>query len=616
MHLRILATTDLHMHLRPFDYFSGSEAQISSLTGLATTIQAARQEAANCLLVDNGDFLQGTPMSDMIAAPEMGWPADEIHPALAAMNALNYDVGTLGNHEFNFGLRYLGQATKAAQHPIVLSNARFATPTRINVQADVILTRTFRMENRAKSEIRIGVMGFVPPQILEWDARHLLGQVHVTPILETAQRQARALRAAGADIVLALCHSGIGHPGSVARGEDVGLALARLGQDIDALVLGHSHLQFPQSGTPRSTTDIDDHSGRLAGVPCAMAGANASHLGVIDLRLRQRDAGGWRVVSGTAHLRPCAQSSDTASARRVLAVTQTGHEKTLAYIRRPVGQTDVAFHTYFAALGMDQVTALVAEAQIQVARQALAGTHFEGLPLLSAAAPFKAGGRGGPANFTDIAPGPLANRHVADLYHYPNTISAIRVTGAQLRDWLERAAGLFATLGPDHSSTLQPLVDRRFPIYNFDTIFGLTYQIDPSQPARFHWETGEVQDPQASRIQNLLWQGQPVEEKQEFVVTTNSYRAGGGGSFPGLAAAQKVMTTDLTTREAILAHLACKGRVCTPSTRVWRFAGLGGIRAAFETSPKARSWLTEPGLPQMQDLGDAPSGFARFEITL
>ena len=126
---------------------------------------------------------------------------------------------------------------------------------------------------------------------------------------------------------------------------------------------------------------------------------------------------------------------------------------------------------------------IVSQAQTWYVTDLLKGTEWEGLPVLSAAAPFKSGGRGGPDYYTDVPAGPIAIKNVADVYLYPNTLQAVAITGAEVKDWLERSAGIFTQVTPGGAD--QPLIDPAFPAYNFDVIDGVTYAIDVTQPSKY-----------------------------------------------------------------------------------------------------------------------------------
>jgi 2',3'-cyclic-nucleotide 2'-phosphodiesterase / 3'-nucleotidase len=124
VHLRILGTTDLHVHLLPFDYTADRVRETVGLSRIAGVIAAMRRGAANTLLFDNGDFLQGSALGDLIARD--GLAEGDVHPMIAAMNALRYDAGTLGNHEFSHGLPFLMRALRDAAFPVVSANTETA----------------------------------------------------------------------------------------------------------------------------------------------------------------------------------------------------------------------------------------------------------------------------------------------------------------------------------------------------------------------------------------------------------------------------------------------------------------------------------------------------------
>ena len=261
-----------------------------------------------------------------------------------------------------------------------------------------------------------------------------------------------------------------------------------------------------------------------------------SHLGIVDLDLVKAE-GAWKVSASKSEARPIYERVErkivpkVQSEAAVLAASQGDHDATLKYVREPVGTTKVPINSYYSLISDDASVKIVAEAQAWYVADLLKTTEYKDLPLLSAAAPFKAGGRGGPAYFTDIKVGPLAIKDMADIYIYPNTIRAVKITGAQVREWLERSAGIYNRIDPAKAGE-QELVNQKFPAYNFDVIAGVTYRIDVAQPSRYDLD-GKLVEPAAHRIKDLAYQGKPVADDQVFIVATNNYRAAGGGNFPG-----------------------------------------------------------------------------------
>jgi 2',3'-cyclic-nucleotide 2'-phosphodiesterase/3'-nucleotidase len=342
-------------------------------------------------------------------------------------------------------------------------------------------------------------------------------------------------------------------------------------------------------------------------------------MGLIDLLLEQ-DGQGWRIASHTSEARPISSRdadnnvvAEVEDAPEVLAAVQGDHEATLDYVRRAVGRTEAPLHSYFALVADDPSVQIVSIAQAWYIAQMLEGTPHEGLPILSAAAPFKAGGRGGPEYYTDVPVGDVAIRNVADLYLYPNTVRAVRITGQQVKDWLERSAGMFNQITPGQAD--QVLLNPDFPSYNFDVIDGVTYRIDLSQPARFDGE-GAVANPDANRIVDLAYNGQPVDPAQEFIVATNNYRAEGGGSFPGADGSTVVFEAPDTNRDVIVRYIVEQGTINPAADGNWGFVPMPGTTVLFDTGPQAAQYLEQvPGLT-IKPAGEGEDGFARFRIAL
>jgi 2',3'-cyclic-nucleotide 2'-phosphodiesterase/3'-nucleotidase len=238
-------------------------------------------------------------------------------------------------------------------------------------------------------------------------------------------------------------------------------------------------------------------------------------------------------------------------------------------------------------------------------------TEHKDLPLLSAGAPFKAGGRGGPNYFTDIKPGPLAIKDMADIYIYPNTIRAVKVTGAQVREWLERSAGIYNQLDPAKTGE-QELVNTKFPAFNFDVIAGVAYKIDPTQPSRYD-NDGKLVNPDARRIKDLAYQGKPVADDQVFVVATNNYRASGGGNFPGTEGGKTtILDAPDLTRDAIMRFILERKEVAPKADGSWSLAIPGNVTAVFVTGPGAAPY--QPAGVKAERIGDAADGFVKYRV--
>ncbi|MAQ83780.1 MAG: bifunctional 2',3'-cyclic-nucleotide 2'-phosphodiesterase/3'-nucleotidase [Maritimibacter sp.] len=621
VHLRLMETTDLHVHVFPYDYYADRPVDTLGLSRTASIVDEIRAEATNAMLLDNGDLIQGNPMGDYIAY-ERGMSDGDMHPIIKAMNTLGYDATTIGNHEFNYGLDFLMKSMAGADFPVVLSNVALeqgAGPRddKTLFKPYAILDKTVTDGAGNTHQIKVGVIGFTPPQIMNWDRKHLEGNVQVRDIVTTAQAWVPEMVEAGADIILALSHSGIGSANHTEGMENASVPLAAV-DGIDAVMTGHSHLVFPSPDYDEFAA-VDVAAGTIHGKPATMGGFWGSHLGLIDLML-EMDGNQWRVVSSETSARPISKRNEDRSVTALVesdpeveASVQQEHEETLAYVRRAVGKTSAPLHSYFALVADDPSVQIVSQAQLWYIEQMMQGTEYEGLPILSAAAPFKAGGRGGPDYYTDVPAGDVAIKNVADLYLYPNTIRAVKITGAQVKDWLERSAGMFNQV--EAGATDAVLLNPDFPSYNFDVIDGVTYQIDLSQPMKYDRE-GEVINPDTNRIVNLMFDGAPVDPAQEFVIATNNYRASGGGSFPGADGSTIIFEGPDTNRDVIVRYIVDQGTINPSADANWTFAPLDGATVLFDTGPAAESYVDTVSGMEIEAAGDGPDGFARYRITL
>jgi len=620
-HLRLMETTDIHVHVWPYDYYADRPVDTLGLSRTASLVEQVRAESTNAMLFDNGDYLQGNPMGDYMAY-EKGMDDETIHPVIAAFNTLGVEGATVGNHEFNYGLDFLMKSVDDAGFPVVLANVvtnEGATPLEDETLLPpyVILDREITDGAGETAPIKIGIIGFTPPQIMNWDRKHLEGQVTVRDIVETAQAYVPKMKDEGADIIIALAHSGIGAADHEPGMENAAIPLGGI-DGIDVIFTGHSHRVFPGPDYAE-WPGVDNEAGTIGGKPGVMAGFWGSHMGLVDLML-ERDGDGWRIADFSVEARPITQREEDGTItalvedrETVLEATQDEHDATLDYVRAEVGLTDAPLYSYFALVADDPSVQIVSNAQTWYVQQQMVGTDYEGLPILSAAAPFKAGGRGGPDYFTDVPKGPVAIKNVADLYLYPNTIRAVKITGAQVKDWLERSAGMFNQIEPGVQDA--QLLNPDFPSYNFDVIDGVTYRIDLSEPSKFDADGGMV-NPDANRITDLRFEGEPIDAAQEFIVATNNYRASGGGSFPGADGSTVIFEGPDTNRDVIVRYIVEQGTISPLADANWRFDPMDGTSVLFETGPGAAQYAETLESVNVIPVGTTDAGFAVYRIAL
>jgi 2',3'-cyclic-nucleotide 2'-phosphodiesterase/3'-nucleotidase len=612
--LRLIATSDLHACLLPYDYCANRSVAGRSLSDVSRQIAAARAEAPNSLLFDNGDFLQGNPLADYVAnAPRRRRP----HPVITAFNTLGYDAVTLGNHEFNYGLNFLTASLAHAAFPVVSAN--IATRLGPSPLRDKTLMPPYALLKRQVTDttgrqhtLRVGVIGFAPPQIEIWDRDHLADRIRMRDIIAAARAWLPRLRAQGADVIVALAHSGIGPVEPEAGMENAATALAAL-PEVDAVIAGHCHLAFPGPGVPPGP-GVDPVLGLLAGKPAVMPGHSGSHVGIIDLTLTRSGQGPrrWVVASGSARLgaRVGQMRRPAAELRRAIGAD---HRAVLAWSRTVLGSTHLPLHTHFATLQPCAAMALIATAKADHVRRALVGTRWDGVPLLAAAAPFRSGGRGGADHFTDIPAGRLRMRHLADLYPYPNAIVALALTGAQVADWLEQSATVFRRIDPGVQDA--PLLDAKVPAFTFDMIPGLNYAVNLSQPARLD-ALGRLANPEARRIIGLSLDGRPLASDAQVILVTNSHRASLFAAAQPGPPPEVILSDGTRTQQALAQYVRAQGSVGLPPRRNWHFLPMPGTTVTIRAGVGSRQHLADLTGFRPVPLGQDAEGFEHFRLHL
>jgi 2',3'-cyclic-nucleotide 2'-phosphodiesterase/3'-nucleotidase len=616
--ISILATSDVHTHYLPYDYFTDTPVETDGLVKVATAIQEEREKNPNILLFDDVDNIQGSPLGDYLAKnPPLGY---EGSPIMRLLNAMEYDAMSLGNHEFNFGLEYLNMIVRSSRFPVLCANVINPITKTPYFTPYTILTRSFQDDTGNLHILRIGVLGLVPPQIMAWDGANLKGKVDVLDGPDAARKYVPEMKARGADIVVILAHSGISDSPRRGREENFAWYLTQI-PDVDVLISGHAHLKFPGAAYAK-VRGVDLAAGTINGVSTLMPSCFGDTLGVINLSLTRED-GVWRRSGTASKLIPmydtAARKSLFAADEQLSALLAKEHEATVAYIRSPVGGEgeDGAVLTapltsFFSLVKDDYSIQIINEAQAWYAGETLKDTAYAGLPILSAAAPFKAGGRQGPGYYTNVAAGPLAVKNIADLYVYSNTIVIVKATGADIKEWLEMSAGQFNRIDPGVQGE-QPLIDERFPTYNFDVIDGLSYTIDLSQPPRYGTGGGgDILNPGARRITELRYQGRPVGDGDEFAVATNNYRAYGGGNFPGVGPDRIIFASPDENRQVILKYLEYAKRIEPRADGNWKLRlppGTGPV--IFNSSPLGEN-TGEPGVRYLRT--DPATGYGVYQL--
>nr|WP_275983995.1 bifunctional 2',3'-cyclic-nucleotide 2'-phosphodiesterase/3'-nucleotidase [Morganella morganii] len=622
--LRVMETSDIHSNLIDFDYFKDKPTEQFGLVRTAGLIKAAKDEVTNAVLVDNGDLIQGSPLADYMVSK--GLNDGEAHPAHKLMNTMGYTVGNFGNHEFNFGLDYLKKAIAGADFPYVNANI-IDEKTGKNLFTPYIIVDTPVKDRDGKEHvIKIGYIGFVPPQILIWDKANLEGKVRVNDITEAAKKFVPQMKAEGADLIVAIPHSGFSQEPYKAMAENSVYYLSEV-PGINAIMFGHSHGVFPGNDFA-DIKGVNIEQGTVNGIPAVMPGQWGDHLGVVDLVLNN-DEGTWKVADAKAQARPIYDKVNkkplVARDDKLAAVIDEQHNATRTFVGKLIGKSPDNMYSYLALLQSDPTVQIVNNAQTDYTRRFIQGDpDLADLPVLSAAAPFKVGGRkNAPADFVEVEKGDMTFRNAADLYLYPNTLVVVKATGAEVTEWLECSAGMFNQIDPQ-SEAPQSLVNwDGFRTYNFDTISGINYQIDLTQPAKYDVDCQTV-NPQANRIKNVTYQGKPIDPKAVFLIATNNYRAY-GGKFAGTGDKHIAFASPDENRSVLAGYIAAetkaKGAVSAQAEQNWTFVPVKTdkkLDIRFETSPgdKATQFIKENAHYPMTRVGTDDVGFAVYQVDL
>ena len=628
--LAVLETTDLHANVLGYDYYRLHADPSFGFDRVVTQVKLARREFANTLLLDDGDTIQGTALADYqaLAAP---LPCDRKLAIYKAMDYLGYDGGGIGNHEFSYGLPYLNQVTGShfdvdgvapdaprcagPAYPLVLANVYSSrthqplfAPYRI-ITKQVSVTGPHGEPEQAM--LKIGIIGFTPPVIMAWDKRWLDGKIYTEGWRETAQKYVPEMRAQGADLIVALSHGGLDDSPYAPTMENGSYYLAQV-PGIDALLIGHSHLVFPDAASKVAQFNlpgVDKVRGTVNGVPTVMAGLWGKQLGVIALALRY-DGHAWSVDRGATKVE--ARGGAVAHDAAIAPLVAAEHEATIRYVQTPIGSSDFRMSTYFADAGDVSAVELVNQAQTAYLAAYVKANlpQYAQLPVLSVASPFKTGAAG-VGDYTDVPAGHLGLNNAADLYLYPNTLTAVRVSGAQLKAWLEKSAQRFNRIAPA-SAAPQELVNPSYAGFNFDelTDADVSYLIDVTQPA-------------GQRISDLRYRGAAVAADQQFLVATNNYRASGGGQFPGLDGSNIVLAAPDENREVLIDYIKAHpglNRAQNGASRSWHFARVHTAGpVVFHSAPGVLELARQAGLANITLLkadDGGGKGYALYSIDL
>lgn len=551
--LSVMGTTDLHGNVFNWDYFKNAEYDDTAhndigLAKVSTLVKAVRARIAEerrtpaPLMIDAGDTIQGTPLAYYFAKIEP-ITGGHLHPMAAAMNEIGYDAAALGNHEFNYGLDILRKFQRQLRFPLLGANAQDWT-TGLPVFPPYVLKR---VHVPGEKPITVGILGLTNPGIAIWDKANVENKVRFGGIVELAKIWVPRVRKAGADVVIVSAHSGMDLSSSYGDAlpvpENASALMAATVPGIDAVLVGHAHLEIPE----RLVTNEVTGEQVVLTEPLRWG----MRLSLIDLDL-QKVRGKWKVVGRHSQV---LNANTVAADPKVTKLLQKDHDKVVEYVNSKIGTCTEAMSAATAPWEDTAALDFVNFVQADAVSKALAGTPEAALPVLAIAAPFN--------RAAAIPAGDVSVRDVAGLYIFDNTLLAVTMTGAQVKDYLEFSAQYFKQVSgpgpftPDQvTNAPTPTAPGGTPDYNYDILGGLAkplaYKIDIAKAV-------------GARITDLTYGGEAVTADQQFVVAVNNYRQSGGGNFPHVKTAPVLYNRQVEIRQLMIDYVTTTGEV-NPNT--------------------------------------------------
>jgi 2',3'-cyclic-nucleotide 2'-phosphodiesterase/3'-nucleotidase len=532
--LTLLGTSDTHGNVYNWDYYRDAEYDDSAhndvgVAKLATLVNQVRRERRGkaTLVLDAGDTIQGTPLATYYAKQEPITSTGEKHPMARAMNIIEYDAVTLGNHEFNYGLPLLDLWIRQLGFPALAANAVNAVTGKPAFLPYVIKKVSLGWD---APTLRVGILGLTNPGVAIWDKGNVEGKLRFEDMVATAAKWVPVMRERGADVILVSAHggdSGKSSYGPELPNENPSALIAEQVPGIDAILFGHAHLEIAE----RFVTNKQTGTQVLLSEPSKWG----QRLTRMDFTLT-REHGRWQI---TAKHSTMLNTNTVVEDPTVLAAVRAQHAKTVAYVNKVVAKSTVELSAAESRYKDTPILDFINKVQADTVTAALAGGQYATLPVLSIAAPFSR---------TALFPvGDVRIRDVAGLYVFDNTLEAVVLSGAEVKAYLEYSAKYFNTLAPGATVDPAQISDPAVPDYNYDIISGVDYDIDISKPV-------------GQRITRLTRAGAPVADGDQFVVAVNNYRRSGGGAFPGIVKAQ-VYNEQKEIRQLLIDWAQAKGTI-------------------------------------------------------
>ena len=500
--LTILYTSDIHGHVLPINYGT-NEPEARGLVKYATVVKRAKKEYENLLILDNGDLIQGTPLMTNYVKNN----SDTENPMIGIFNRLGIDAAVLGNHEFNFGKNIIQQAVQIADFPVLSANILDAETGEPAFGPPYIM-------KEFSNGIRVAIIGATTHYIPNWESpEHIRGLVFEDAFLSIKKWVAYVKKHENPDVVIVSYHGGFeadietGEPTEVATGENQGYQICTEIEGIDLLLTGHQHREL---------------IGTVGEVLVTQPGKNASHYGKITLQLDCGTDGKWKIVNKQAELKKMETVEDD---EEILNYIMPLEKSTQQWLDQPIGyiKGDMTITDPFQTrLKKHPLIQLIQDIQMDVS-----GVDISVTSLLN--------------NESRGFESTVTMRDVVSNYMYPNTLVVLELTGADIRAALEQTAQYFIVDENGEFAVNPTYIEPKPQHYNYDMWEGIEYTLNISKPF-------------GSRVENVSYKGEPLQDDKTYQVVMTNYRASGGGDYKMFVGKKVIKEIQKDAVELIRAH--------------------------------------------------------------
>ncbi|ABX43787.1 Ig-like domain-containing protein [Lachnoclostridium phytofermentans] len=522
LNFRFILTTDLHGTVSSVDYIGGTNFPNTGLSRAYQLIEKAREEVgkANAVTLDAGDVLFDASMEYI-----MDQDSDVVQPIYQAMALVGYDAITLGNHDFDYGKDYLLQqlAGSGLMDKVVVSNLKNSKENSYPFLQNMIITRDAVTASGKKVTINIGIVGETIPT-LSTKTDDYTGIWKTEDIVENVRKESKLLKEQGADIVVALVHSGFGEEEPESMATNAAYALTKI-DEVDVILCGHEHNAFPNPKSDNSSYNsmpgVDPVNGIVNGKVMVMAMNLARSIGIADLTLEyDQTADKFEIVSQKGSNRLVSDYKTTEN-KAIVDTLSEWKEEMEGYRSHVVAtlKDGVTIHNFFSLLEDSNALQLQNDARIAYARRYIErfDKTYANYPVIAAASNYSFGANSSD-DYVNIS-GQVKQSDLFTLQSYRQYTCIYKVTGAQLREWMEWCAGMYNTM--DSNDMVYLISDEWQDNWaNYFVFDGIQYTIDPYVKPRYNIDGIKINS--TRRITNLTYNGQLVTDDMEFIIASNS----------------------------------------------------------------------------------------------